>query len=263
MFCHFSGNAYGLIMDSEGPGELKVVKDSEVTLPCSFSSISPLRNLYVLWTLVPTRGQGQVIGYMGGQVTGASPIFGGRVGFAESMPGHEASLHIVGVVPRDAGTYTCLVNNYPDPTGGTTTIGLRVLIPPSLPTCGVQGHAEVGGQVNLTCSTEGGEPPPSYSWIPHDGAPRLPSNAALNPRMGTLALRNVTSAESGAYMCSARNSAGVTTCLVNLDIIPGNPAPALFLFYMTLEYLSAIVRLPSQPIKCFSETSFWKVNSYF
>uniref|UniRef100_UPI00358E53EC V-set and immunoglobulin domain-containing protein 1-like n=1 Tax=Myxine glutinosa TaxID=7769 RepID=UPI00358E53EC len=225
-----AGNAYGLLMDREGPGELKVVKDSEVTLPCSFSSLSPLRNLYVLWTLVPARGRGlrQVIGYMGGQVTGASPIFGSRVGFAESMPGHEASLHIVGVVPRDAGTYTCLVNNYPDPTGGTTTIGLRVLIPPSLPTCGVQGRAEVGGQVNLTCSTEGGEPPPSYSWTPHDGAPRLPSNAALNPRMGTLALRNVTSAESGTYMCRARNSAGVTTCLVNLDIIPAWNPPSAF-----------------------------------
>lgn len=50
-------------------------------------------------------------------------------------------------------------------------------VPPSVPTCQIQGSLDVGSDVMLFCSSEEGIPTPSYSWEKLDALPRLPHNA--------------------------------------------------------------------------------------
>lgn len=54
---------------------------------------------------------------------------------------------------------------------------LYLPVPPSVPTCQIQGSLDVGSDVMLFCSSEEGIPTPSYSWEKLDALPRLPHNA--------------------------------------------------------------------------------------
>lgn len=54
---------------------------------------------------------------------------------------------------------------------------LSLPVPPSVPTCQIQGSLDVGSDVMLFCSSEEGIPTPSYSWEKLDALPRLPHNA--------------------------------------------------------------------------------------
>ena len=48
---------------------------------------------------------------------------------------------------------------------------------PSKPICKIQGKAEYGQNINLTCLSEEGSPPPTYKWDSRDvrNMPRAPA----------------------------------------------------------------------------------------
>lgn len=41
-------------------------------------------------------------------------------------------------------------------------------VAPSTPICKIQGKAEYGQNINLTCVSEEGSPPPTYKWDSRD-----------------------------------------------------------------------------------------------
>uniref|UniRef100_A0A3Q3G198 Immunoglobulin superfamily member 11 n=1 Tax=Labrus bergylta TaxID=56723 RepID=A0A3Q3G198_9LABR len=165
-----------------------------------------------------------VIIYQGGQVFSLANHLNGRVGFVATMPSTSASIFINNTQLSDTGTYQCLVNNLPDRGGRNIgVIGLTVLVPPSMPSCRIQGTLDVGSDIMLICSSEEGIPTPSYSWEKLDALPKLPHNAMQDQMQGTVTLRNVSTSTSGLYQCTSSNAIGKSNCLLNLQVVAPQP----------------------------------------
>ncbi|TNN42498.1 Cell surface A33 antigen [Liparis tanakae] len=70
-------------------------------------------------------------------------------------------------------------------------------VAPSTPTCEIQGKAEYGKNLNLTCVSEEGMPTPIYSWTSQDvrNMPRVADPEP--PAGGLLSLYNISKDASG------------------------------------------------------------------
>ncbi|KAL0972748.1 hypothetical protein UPYG_G00194250 [Umbra pygmaea] len=202
---------------------IQVARGQAAILPCSFTTSAALNNLNVIWMVIPLSNANQpeqVIIYQGGQVFSLANHLNGRVGFVETMPSTRASIFINNTQLSDTGTYQCLVNNLPDRGGRNIgVIGLTVLVPPSLPTCRIQGALDVGADVMLLCSSDEGIPTPVYDWEKLESLPKLPHTAMQDKMQGTVTLRNISTASSGLYQCTASNAIGKSTCLLNLQVV--------------------------------------------
>ncbi|TWW77478.1 Immunoglobulin superfamily member 11 [Takifugu flavidus] len=223
---------------------VQVARGQAAVLPCSFTTSAALNNLNIIWMVIPLSNANQpeqVIIYQGGQMFTLANHLNGRVGFVATMPSTSASIFINNTQPSDTGTYQCLVNNFPDRGGRNIgVIGLTVLVPPSVPTCQIQGSLDVGSDVMLFCSSEEGIPTPSYSWEKLDALPRLPHNAMqgitnklaigvpfcpnfADQIQGTVSLKNISTSTSGLYQCTSSNTIGKSTCLLNLQVVEPPP----------------------------------------
>ncbi|KAI7800318.1 immunoglobulin superfamily member 11 precursor, partial [Triplophysa rosa] len=213
---------------------VQVARGQAVILPCTFTTSAALNNLYIIWMVTPLANANQpeqlssskqnVIIYQGGQVFSLANHMNGRVGFVSTMPSTSASVFINNTQLSDTGTYQCLVNNLPDRGGRNIgVIGLTVLVPPSTPSCGIQGSLDVGSDVMLLCSSEEGIPTPTYSWEKLESVPKLPHNAKQDQMQGSVTLRNISSSSSGLYQCTASNTIGKSTCVINLQVITPQP----------------------------------------
>ncbi|KAA0702441.1 Immunoglobulin superfamily member 11 [Triplophysa tibetana] len=206
---------------------VQVARGQAVILPCTFTTSAALNNLYIIWMVTPLANANQpeqVIIYQGGQVFSLANHMNGRVGFVSTMPSTSASIFINNTQLSDTGTYQCLVNNLPDRGGRNIgVIGLTVLVPPSTPSCGIQGSLDVGSDVMLLCSSEEGIPTPTYSWEKLESVPKLPHNAMQDQIQGRVTLRNISSSLSGLYQCTASNAIGKSTCVINLQVITPQP----------------------------------------
>ncbi|XP_043086407.1 immunoglobulin superfamily member 11 isoform X2 [Puntigrus tetrazona] len=166
----------------------------------------------------------QVIIYQGGQVFSLANHMNGRVGFVSTMPSTSASIFINNTQLSDTGTYQCLVNNLPDRGGRNIgVIGLTVLVPPSVPSCRIQGSLDVGSDVMLMCGSDEGIPTPTYGWEKLESVPKLPHNAMQDQMQGTVTLRNISTSTSGLYQCTASNAIGKSTCVLNLQVVAPQP----------------------------------------
>ncbi|KAK7155998.1 hypothetical protein R3I94_006157 [Phoxinus phoxinus] len=196
-------------------------------MPCTFSTSAALNNLYIIWMVTPLANANQpeqVIIYQGGQVFSLANHMNGRVGFVATMPSTSASIFINNTQLSDTGTYQCLVNNLPDRGGRNIgVIGLTVLVPPSTPSCRVQGSLDVGSDVMLLCGSDEGIPTPTYAWEKLESVPKLPHNAMQDQMQGTVTLRNISTSTSGLYQCSASNAIGRSTCVLNLQVVAPQP----------------------------------------
>ncbi|XP_078726140.1 uncharacterized protein LOC144942952 isoform X2 [Lampetra fluviatilis] len=213
------GGARGVVV-TVNPAEVTVARGQAAELPCSVSSNAPtLNNLVVLWIANTERGAGeQVLGFMAGQVVNGSASFAGRADFTSPMPGSAVSVRVERARESDAGTYTCSVNLIADPPGGVGVVTLTVLVPPATPRCTMEGDPTVGTNITLTCSSSEGNPAPSYLWTRLEAARKLPANAALGRKEGTLTLTNVSADSEGVYSCTARNSVGSSNCTITLAL---------------------------------------------
>ncbi|XP_036393689.1 V-set and immunoglobulin domain-containing protein 2-like [Megalops cyprinoides] len=132
-----------------------------------------------------------------------------------------ATLRISNLQPSDTGLYICDVTNPDDWSGsGQGLINLSVLVPPSVPTCRLNGQAYVGSDVVLTCQALYGLPVPIYSWSREkNAAPISLNNMVQDPRTGTLLLRNLSAPFTGKYTCTASNALGSATCTVTIRVL--------------------------------------------
>ncbi|XP_073674350.1 immunoglobulin superfamily member 11 [Garra rufa] len=160
---------------------VQVARGQAAVLPCTFTTSAALNNLYIIWMVTPLANANQpeqVIIYQGGQVFSLANHMNGRVGFVSTMPSTSASIFINNTQLSDTGTYQCLVNNLPDRGGRNIgVIGLTVLVPPSIPSCRIQGSLDVGSDVMLLCGSDEGIPTPTYAWEKLESVPKLPHNA--------------------------------------------------------------------------------------
>uniref|UniRef100_A0A671PS48 Immunoglobulin superfamily member 11-like n=1 Tax=Sinocyclocheilus anshuiensis TaxID=1608454 RepID=A0A671PS48_9TELE len=202
---------------------VQVARGQAAVLPCTFTTSAALNNLYIIWMVTPLANANQpeqVIIYQGGQVFSLANHMNGRVGFVSTMPSTSASIFINNTQLSDTGTYQCLVNNLPDRGGRNIgVIGLTVLVPPSIPSCRIQGSLDVGSDVMLLCGSDEGIPMPTYAWEKLESVPKLPHNAMQDQMQGTVTLRNISTSTSGLYQCTASNAIGKSTCVLNLQVV--------------------------------------------
>ncbi|XP_054077069.1 hemicentin-2 isoform X2 [Rissa tridactyla] len=129
-------------------------------------------------------------------------------------------LHLSPLQPFHQGWYTCLARG-----PGTTTrkdFMVLVRVAPRIASAGVPSEHSVleGRGVRLECQVEG-QPPPQISWL-KDGQPlglQPPSRARMSPDGSSLLLEGLQAADSGAYTCLARNSAGEDARLYTLSVL--------------------------------------------
>ncbi|XP_028292166.1 cell surface A33 antigen-like [Gouania willdenowi] len=92
---------------------------------------------------------------------------------------------------------------------------------PSTPVCTIQGKAEKGENISLSCHSEKGSPSPSYRWDARDvrNRPRYLYHRATIMG-GNLTLYDITRDTSGYYTCTSRNKFGSATCKILLTVLP-------------------------------------------
>lgn len=197
---------------------LDVVKGQKVVLRATYrSSASDPSTNTVLWNFVSDSTQ-LIISYTKGSVSEGSSQFRDRVGFTEPNPRSDISLFINDTRESDSGRYLCQVI-IPNSPGLTAELSLDVKVPPAPPKCSVSGRAVAKGNVTLSCSSGAGKPTPVYKWKKTSPSSEVFFSPTLDEKTGTLKLANLTSSMSGKYVCTATNTAGSETCIVNLDVI--------------------------------------------
>uniref|UniRef100_A0A3B4V0S1 Glycoprotein A33 (transmembrane), paralog a n=1 Tax=Seriola dumerili TaxID=41447 RepID=A0A3B4V0S1_SERDU len=181
-------------------------RGDNITLPCSFTPSKPLtpdKLVIISWsaeTLILTH-------YSTGH-TDIKSLYEGRVSVDIDIPSGKANLKLSSItltnsfiVPFKYKSYLIFISIF--------------LVAPSTPICKIQGKTEYGQNINLTCLSEEGSPPPTYKWESRDvqNVPRLLT-------LGILSLYNISKETSGFYICTSSNKIRSATCNVTLAVMP-------------------------------------------
>lgn len=207
------------------------LEGDQVVLPCRFKTTRPPGVVIVSWSSSGGQG-GQTLMATHYHPMGVTDVKSGyvdRLSLDVNVTAGRADLKLSSVSHGDQRRYECRVMIPGDEEGRPAdTTRLVVYEPPSTPVCTVQGTPEVGLDVNLTCVSEGGSPPPLYRWKLQD-LPDLRSWDALktargDERGGVLSFSSISRELSGVYVCNAGNKVGVASCSVTLTVLPHRPS---------------------------------------
>ncbi|XP_063799808.1 endothelial cell-selective adhesion molecule [Pseudophryne corroboree] len=196
------------------------VQGQRITLPVWFSSSSKEKP-YITWFIQRAQTeQIQILKYMGGEVD-ISEDFKGRLSFVHPMPAKNISIVINRTQATDSGQYRCYVNVQDDNSVGRGNIGVidvSILVPPSRPICQIHGNSYIGANVTLSCRSPTGDPAPTYSWMKKAPDNLVYFSPAHDSMKGTLTLTNLTADNTGTYVCTSKNIAGVAECNVTMEV---------------------------------------------
>lgn len=198
---------------------MDVIKGQKVVLRATYRTTpgsDPSTNT-ILWNFVTDSTQ-LIISYTKDSVSVGSSQFKDRVGFTDPNPRTNISLYINNTQESDSGRYLCQVI-IPNSPGLTKEITLDVKVPPAVPKCSMSGKPVAKGNVTLSCSSGAGKPIPVYKWKKTSPSSEVFFSPMLDEKTGTLKLANLTSSMSGKYVCTATNTAGSETCIINLEVI--------------------------------------------
>ncbi|XP_022596918.1 cell surface A33 antigen-like isoform X2 [Seriola dumerili] len=212
--------------------EYEVARGGNITLTCSFIPAQPDAVPAVLtWEAFadnPTEPMKPVASFFSTGVINIAPGYEGRVSVEYDNINHVSTLHLTKVIMQDSRRYQCGVLIPNDDEGTTAAItSLLVLVAPSVPICSIQGKAEYGHNISLTCMSEEGSPKPTYKWasysvknVPRDLPPRS------SEKDGVLSLYNISREMSGFYICTSTNRIGSASYNLTLAVLPGSVGEA-------------------------------------
>ncbi|XP_076631096.1 terribly reduced optic lobes isoform X1 [Colletes latitarsis] len=127
------------------------------------------------------------------------------------------TLRIPNVQISDRGVYICRVTG---PSGSHEASGIVEVEPREVPLLELYPKDPqtviLGGSVDLHCRAIAGIPTPQLHWSRQDGRPFLSNVKQLSG--GVLRFTNITSTDSGAYVCSAANSVGSTSAVTYIEV---------------------------------------------
>ncbi|XP_010773454.1 V-set and immunoglobulin domain-containing protein 1-like isoform X2 [Notothenia coriiceps] len=199
---------------------VNVTRGTDVLLPCTFVTSAPDTNLNIQWDFVATSSAipKPVYYYLSGAVEITSSYEGRVQPPSSPATTNNASIIIRNIQPSDTGVYSCQVHNLPDLEGiSEADIFVLVFETPSTPYCSIHGDVESGHLVTLTCHSERGSPPPTYTWIRLDQARTRRPVMGITTETGILEIRNISQFEFGEYQCTATNGEGFSTCTLELN----------------------------------------------
>ncbi|XP_072282253.1 V-set and immunoglobulin domain-containing protein 2 [Pyxicephalus adspersus] len=194
---------------------------ANVILPCKYSTTVGNQFL-VEWKFAPGNTQpanGKQIYYYSGGSSYKPGSQADRLSIVNNPPtSGTASIQLNNIAWSDNGSYLCQVNNPPDFSGTSSGIvQLSVLVPPSSPTCQMNGNANTGQDVMLTCSSVA-NPPAIYTWALEGSKTPLLPGMMLNQKSGSLLITNLSQAMDGTYRCTASNELGQSTCQIGVTV---------------------------------------------
>uniref|UniRef100_H3AYE7 V-set and immunoglobulin domain-containing protein 1 n=1 Tax=Latimeria chalumnae TaxID=7897 RepID=H3AYE7_LATCH len=219
-FIFILGSVFSLNVEIKD-SKVNVTVGKSVTLYCTFTSTVPVEKATIEWDFYQAKSlQYSMIYYSQNGSSYSLGEFKDRIKGAKN-PGN-ATITISNMMPSDSGVYLCQVTNAPDFEGkNNDKVFVFVLVKPSKPHCSIRGPVETGDDVSLACYSEEGTPRPTYIWQKLTNGVPGPATGYLNPNKGTLLIGNLSSFETGRYLCTASNSLGIAACTLDLSI--GSP----------------------------------------
>ncbi|XP_063069580.1 cell surface A33 antigen [Engraulis encrasicolus] len=220
----------GIHVEFQQP-EYEVARGDQVSLTCIFRPEAPSPKVAVItWTADaddPAEPQIAIGTYFyssgpTGTQLDINADYEGKATMTNDVPAGVSTLTFPKVTMQENRVFQCAVQIPGDNDGQQAdTTRLVVLVAPSVPVCNIQGAAEYGNNINLTCKSEEGSPAPTYKWERFD-----PSNRPLNfpPRTtennGVLSLFNVSRETSGYYICTSTNKIRSASYNMTLSVMP-------------------------------------------
>ncbi|XP_029904454.1 cell surface A33 antigen-like [Myripristis murdjan] len=231
----FSLTLLCLVLSRAGALEVAIPQDvyeaargDNITLPCSFIpgiAITPKTLVVVTWTAEAEAAdakESQVLVYYSTGITDVAPKYERRASADIDIAKGKANLKLNSITLQENKEFQCRVQIPRDDEGTLAdTTRLVVLVAPSKPNCKIQGKAEYGQNINLTCVSEEGSPTPTYKWESRDvrDMPRVPDPRTTD-KGGILSLYNISRETSGYYICTARNKIRSATCNITVTVMP-------------------------------------------
>ncbi|XP_029950774.1 cell surface A33 antigen-like [Salarias fasciatus] len=205
----------------------EVLKGDSATLTCTFQSTITPQLAIISWSAVGTQPDDQevliITHYYPMKRTDVKPAYAGRFLLNVDVLRGKAMLRLSSVTSADDKIYECRVLIPGDDEGkSAATTRLVVNEPVSKPVCGIQGTVRSGENINLTCHSEKGSPPPSYRWERwHEsvGSKRRFMAHTTTQNGGVLSLYDISNDTSGLYYCMSWNKIRTSTCEVHLSVL--------------------------------------------
>lgn len=207
--------------------EYEVARDDRVDLVCTFQTTAPKPyEAIITWSGDaddPADPQIPVATYFSfTKSTNIHEDYVGKVELKNDVPGGVSTLSFLKVTLKENRVFHCSVqvpgDNEGEPFDTTTLV---VLVAPTVPVCAIQGAAEYGRNINLTCHSEEGSPKPTYKWArfdPNNNPQPLPPKTIENN--GVLSLFNVSMETSGYYVCTSTNKIRSASYNLTLSVMP-------------------------------------------
>ncbi|XP_061669369.1 cell surface A33 antigen-like [Syngnathoides biaculeatus] len=225
-----------LYLMATGAGALEVsipeeqyeyARGDNITLPCSFQSVFPRPSqVIILWSVegLEANADEKMVAtyYSSDALTNFGKAYERRAALDVDLATGKADLKLTSISLADNKEFECRAL-IPGDSGGTLfdTTRLVVLVAPSPPICKIEGKEEYGQNINLTCFSEEGSPPPQYEWtslnarnVPHVKDPRTTSKG------GVLSLFNISKETSGYYTCTSSNKIRSAICNITVTVMP-------------------------------------------
>ncbi|CAL9701250.1 unnamed protein product [Knipowitschia caucasica] len=206
--------------------QYEFARGDNITLPCNFkSTLSVLPLVIISWTAEGVDEGEDVLmltHYTPPGTTDYKNQYEGRVELDANAATGKADLRLSSITLDDNRRFVCRVQIPGDDEGTPSDVArLVVLVAPSPPICKIQGKAEYGQNINLTCHSKEGSPPPTYSWEDRDvrNMPRV-RDPRTTDKGGILALYNISKETSGYYTCTSRNKIRSASCNITLTVMP-------------------------------------------
>ncbi|XP_029314099.1 cell surface A33 antigen-like [Cottoperca gobio] len=209
-------------------------RGDNITLPCTFKTkASPPKLVIISWSCEAAKigaKETLILTYFStGQITDIKSLYEGRASLDVNVALGRANLRLSSITLAENKVFECRVQIPGDDEGKPVdTVKVVVLVAPSTPICKIQGKAEYGKNINLTCISEEGSPPPTYLWKSQDvrKIPRIP-DARTTDKGGILSLYNISKDASGYYVCTSSNKIRSSTCNITLSVMPPSMNTAL------------------------------------
>ncbi|XP_039990209.1 cell surface A33 antigen-like [Xiphias gladius] len=203
-------------------------RGDNITLPCSFKPAKAINSsslVIITWSVEADKANAKetvILTHFSTGTTDIKSLYEGRVSLDVNIPSGKANLKLSSITLADNKNFECRVLIPGDDEGKPAdTTRLVVLVAPSKPICKLQGKAEYGQNINLTCVSEEGSPPPTYKWESRDvrNMPRV-AEPRTTDKGGILSLYNISRDTSGFYICTSRNKIRSATCNITLAVMP-------------------------------------------
>ncbi|CAI5645061.1 unnamed protein product [Oreochromis niloticus] len=211
-------------------GQYEYARGDNITLPCSFrttATITSRTQVVITWSSLTQRtpiDETVIATYYHGPtpVTDIDTDYEGRVSVDVDVTQGKANMKLFSISLADNKNFECRVQIPGDRSGKQTAItNLVVLVAPSTPVCKIQGTAQYGQNITLTCASAKGSPTPTYSWKHYcEHNQPVPQDPQTTDKDGILSLYNISKDTSGFYICTSQNKLNAATCNLTISLMP-------------------------------------------